>query len=37
MGLARGTPEDLRLACSSSPDVELFESERTVTLRSVTV
>ncbi|CAN5594988.1 hypothetical protein BH23ACT6_BH23ACT6_26680 [soil metagenome] len=37
MIVAREISEDLRLACSSIPDVELFEYELAVTLRSVTV
>lgn len=37
MIIAREISEDLRLACSSIPDVELFEYELAVTLRRVTI
>ena len=37
MIIAREITEDLRLACSSIPDVELFEYELAVSLRSVAV
>lgn len=37
MIIAREISEDLRLACSSIPDVELFEYELAVTLRSVAI